>query len=56
MLTVALICCLIRFSEVEHLLVGSIGALFTSKVTESIINEYGSLASYALQLLGTVYR
>ena len=47
---------LIRFSEVEHLLVGSIGAMFTAKVTDCIINEYGSLAGYALQLLGNVYR
>ena len=30
--------------------------MFTSKVTDSIANEYGSLAGYALQLLGNVYR
>lgn len=49
-------CIFIRHAEVEHLLVGSIGTLFTSKVTESIIGEYGNLAGYALQLLGNVYR
>ncbi|XP_065052437.1 cell division cycle protein 27 homolog isoform X2 [Rhopilema esculentum] len=45
-----------RYSEVEHLLVGSIGTLFTSKVTDNIMSEYGNLAGYALQLLGNVYR